>query len=258
MDALVEFGPELTSQELSNLCYGCVWCHDIHLNCLRLFSYPCRDTVYFHVHVVTLNESVCDHVHANIHELFALCCFNIAPALLLVFFMTAGYHFVLSLMLLFSSLTHFLFHYSYVLFSHHMTLKRSDSFSSHKLLTSLTFLSNLSFIASHRLGLMRADYHSLPDKAIDALELHYDRWVSDDDSFTLYRKAVYHSIRLRLTLTILHRIQSLLLIFKSPILTTASMPILLPNCCIFSPLFSSSVIFNVLTSSYVSACVCVS
>lgn len=76
-------------------------------------------------------------------------------------------------------------------------------------------------MGSNRLGLMRADYHSLPDKAIDALELHYDRWVGDDASIALYREAVYHSTRLWLTLTILLRTHSLLLILKSPILTTA-------------------------------------
>lgn len=48
-------------------------------------------------------------------------------------------------------------------------------------------------MASHRLGLMRADYHSLPDKAIDALELHYDRWVGDNGGLTLCREAVYYS-----------------------------------------------------------------
>jgi hypothetical protein len=74
-----------------------------------------------------------------------------------------------------------------------MTLINSDS-SPPPTNHSPLFSAYLTFIPSCRLGLMRADYHSLPDKAIDALELHYDRWVGDDDdSLTFCPQVVYHS-----------------------------------------------------------------
>ena len=38
-----------------------------------------------------------------------------------------------------------------------------------------TFFSIIIWSLQHRLGLMRANYHSLPPRAIDALEFHYDR-----------------------------------------------------------------------------------